>query len=171
MRRVRIFALAIALSSVALAPIVVSGCTEEAKERIKSNASKARRQNAENMLRERVDEFWVAFRWDNWHEAALLFEESDDQLAFLRKWASQDSAPRPKIDAVEVKYIFVDPETRESGTVAVSYNEIPQRSTEVNARQIEQSWYKHNARWWLAPEGGPPHLREPEDAEAAAAAP
>ena len=132
------------------------GCTEAERARSKSRTEKFQRQQAERMLKERVDEYWDFARWYTWTETARYFELNTDQKAHLEKGTVGDQSLLPKMDSVEILYIYVDPDTRKTGTVKVRWKEIANRTTDVADRETSQSWYKRGGQWWLAPESGIP---------------
>ncbi len=139
-----------------LASFLLVGCTEAERARSKARTEKFQRQMAEKMLKERVDEYWDFARWYTWSETARFFELTADQKKHLERGTGEDQALLPKMDAVEILYIYVDPDGRKTGTVKVRWKEIVTRSTEVVEKQETQSWYKRGGQWWLAPEAGIP---------------
>ncbi len=132
------------------------GCTEVERARSKARTEKFQRQQAERMLKERVDEYWDFARWYTWTETARYFELSADQKKHLEKGTVGDQGLLPKMDSVEILYIYVDPDERKTGDVKVRWKEILNRSNEVVERETMQSWYKRGGQWWLAPEQGIP---------------
>jgi len=132
------------------------GCTEAERARHKARSDKFKRTQAENMLKERVQEYWDFARWYTWSETARFFENSEDQRAHLNQGTEGDPSLLPKMDAVEIQYIFVDPDHRKTGEVKVRWKEIANRSTDVEEKNTSQRWYKRGGQWWLAPESGIP---------------
>lgn len=132
------------------------GCTEAERARAKSRSDKFKKQQAERMLKDRVEEYWDFARWYAWSETARFLEKSEDQKSHLDQGTEGDPNLLPKMDAIEILYIYVDPETRKTGEVKVRWKEIATRSTEVEEKQAEQRWYRRGGQWWLAPESGIP---------------
>ena len=136
--------------------LCAGGCTDVERARFKEQNERFLRRQAEMALKERVDEYWDFARWYAWQETARFYERGDQQLKHLEQGTGKDPALLPKIDAVEVQFIYVDNETRKTGDVRVRWREIPERSTEVIEKNTNQRWYKRGAQWWLAPADGIP---------------
>lgn len=136
--------------------VLTGGCTEAGKARFEANQKRFQKKQAEKMLQERAEEYWGFARWYSWDETAVYYERSEDQLDHLREGTARDPAKLPKIDAVEVQFVYVDPETRKTGEVQVRWTEFVPGYSGVAERTTTQSWYKRGGQWWLAPEAGIP---------------
>ena len=134
----------------------LSGCTEAAKARFEANQKRMQRKQAERMLEERAREYWGFARWHSFDETAVYFERSEDQLAHLKEGTAKDPVTLPKIDAIEVQFVFVDPETRKTGEVRVRWQQFMPGTSRVEEATASQRWYKRGGQWWLAPESGIP---------------
>jgi hypothetical protein len=146
--RISAFALCAALVLPAAAS---TGCTEEAKARFEADVSKRKREMQRKQLEERALEFWTAVRWQNWDEASLYLEESENQLLYLRD-KTRDDVEFPTMDDVQIDYIFVDGETYKKAEMRASWTEFKPPARMAAKKQISQRWYKHNGFWWVAPE-------------------
>ncbi len=151
--RLRLLPVLFLLASFLLAGV---GCTEAERARSKARTEKLQRQMAEKMLKERVDEYWDFARWYTWSETARFFELTVDQREHLELGTGDDQGLLPKMDMVEILYIYVDPDERKTGTVKVRWKEVVTHSTEVVEKSVTQSWYKRGGQWWLAPPAGIP---------------
>ncbi len=135
---------------------LAGGCTEAGKARFEANQKKMQREMAEKALQERATEYWDFARWYSWAETAVYYERSEDQLKHLQDGTARDEASLPKIDAVEIQYVFVDPETRKTGEVRVRWKQFTPGTSGVQEATRSQRWYKRSGQWWLAPESGIP---------------
>jgi len=144
------------LLALILLSLPLGGCTEAGKARFEANQKKMQRQMAEKALKERATEYWDFARWHSWAETAVYYERSDDQLGHLQRGTSQEVAKLPKIDAVEIQFVFVDPETRKTGEVRVRWKEFMPGRSGVEEGGATQRWYKRSGQWWLAPDAGIP---------------
>lgn len=144
------------LLALGLMALLLVGCTEAGKARFEANQKKMQRQMAEKALKERATEYWDFARWYSWAETAVYYERTEDQLSYLQDGTSQDVAKLPKIDAIEIQFVFVDPETRKTGEVRVRWKQFMPGRSGVEEGGRTQRWYKRSAQWWLAPEEGIP---------------
>ncbi len=133
-------------------PVLTTGCTEEQKVKMQTAADTRRRAESQRVVKERALEYWDAVRWQNWSMAAIYFQEAEDQKRYLQMQTRLD-AKHPAIDEVEIAYVFVDPETFESGEVRVQWNTVAAKEAKVVEEQHTQRWYKDGGRWWIDPEG------------------
>lgn len=136
--------------------LLLGGCTEAGKARFEANQKKMQREMAEKALKERATEYWDFARWYSWEETSAYYERSEDQLNHLKVGTARDKMTLPKIDAVEIQYVFVDPETRKTGEVRVRWKQFMPGTSKVEESTTSQRWYKRSAQWWLAPESGIP---------------
>ncbi|MCO4771091.1 MAG: hypothetical protein KDA24_13735 [Deltaproteobacteria bacterium] len=136
--------------------VPLSGCTEAAKARFEANQMKFQRKQAEKMLEERASEYWAFARWHSFDETAAYFEKSEDQRTHLKEGTDMDAAKLPKIDAVEVQFVFVDPDTRRTGEVRVRWQQFMPGTSKVEEATETQRWYRRSGQWWLAPASGIP---------------
>lgn len=135
----------------------LTGCTEAAKARLEANHERAQKKMAEKALEERALEYWGFARWYTWEETARFYELSDDQLEHLRSGVDRSPDTLPKRDAIQLQFVYVDPEHRKTGEVRVKWNEFVPAEGHVVEESSTQRWYKRGGQWWLAPEAGIPH--------------
>ena len=129
----------------------VGGCTEAAKVRLEADQSRLKRGTAERLVRERVEEFWDAVRWKDWASASTYLEESTDQVRYLRE-KTGPAANSVAVDAVDIQYIFVDPNGFDVAEVRVGWNQSRPEEGILKPAQATQRWYRHHSQWWLSPD-------------------
>ena len=136
--------------------VLLAGCTEAGKARFEANQKKFQRKQAENALKERATEYWDFARWYSWDETSAYYEQSADQLEHLKEGTTRNVATLPKIDAIEIQFVFVDAETRKTGEVQVRWQQFMPGTSQVSESGASQRWYKRGGQWWLAPDDGIP---------------
>ncbi len=145
--------LAAALAAILLSlPLFSTACTDEQKASMAAAADTRRRAEAQRVVKERASEYWDFVRWQDWSQAAIYLQEADDQKRFLQLHTRLD-AVHAAMDNVTVAYVFVDPETFETGEVRVTWTEVAATEARVAEQQQTQRWYKDGGRWWIDPEG------------------
>lgn len=132
---------------------LLAGCTEAEKARLKAQNDKVRREQAERVLKDRVRDYWTAVRWSDWKAASGFLEEPERQLGFLREHTDGPEQHRPSIDDVTISYVFVDPETFESGEVRLAWTQYQPPANRALDMVAPQEWYRANGIWWVAPDG------------------
>jgi hypothetical protein len=138
-------------------PALSTGCTDEMQAQFDANEKKRKREMQRKVLTERAMDYWNAVRWQNWDEASVFLEESENQLLYLRD-KTRDDVKFPTMDDVQIDYIFVDGETFKKAEVRASWTEFKPPNRMAEEKQTSQSWYKNHAFWWVAPEAVLPEL-------------
>ncbi|MBJ95243.1 MAG: hypothetical protein CMP23_12325 [Rickettsiales bacterium] len=146
--------LALAVCAALALSLPAQGCTKEQREAHASQAKVHKRQMEATQLKDRAMEYWAAIRWENWQEASGFFLESSDQVEFLRSHSESSSAAR--IDSVDIKYVFIDPDEGKSAEMKVTWNVVVPNQARVDQQTITQHWVKKLGLWWIGSESEEP---------------
>jgi hypothetical protein len=122
---------------VVIAALALSACAGSSRDSMKK-------------LKDSVDAYNTAFRWKNFHQAAMYLP-NDLRTPFLTYF--DEESPSLHIDGIEVLKVDVKSEDAAEVTVRYRYMQLP--SVVVDRKVVTQSWHRVDGNWILEDEDPP----------------
>jgi len=110
-------------------------------------ATQVRQQDqAKAMVTEMAQKYWHALRWGELDKAAEFLEGVDARSQMWDYWLSRQG--KASLNDSNVYLVKVAPDLR-TATISVSYQLMKSNAMTVEERQVKQTWYRSQGRWFL----------------------